>query len=187
MSQWHFALAAWQTNTSPMLTNGVRTNDEPSPPPTLFCGTLLDPLDPGEPTPCTLWRPRAISSTHRVRWTSACQAAGYRHCNSTEGAGREEAGKHKAACSQWGLGASTARWSSSPRRGHPAPYLPCSTSDHRACVPPRSWRRAGKSRKQETGSSRYRARSTGKSAGKEPCGRVLGLGSWWQSQDMEAA
>lgn len=40
--------------------------------------------------------------------TSACQAAGRRHCNRTGRTGREEAGKWEAACSQWEQGASTA-------------------------------------------------------------------------------
>lgn len=116
------------------------------------CNHIWDPTPTPRNTACTCWWPRADSGTHEDG-TLACRVAG---CGQAAGQGGQER-RRQGGCVQ------TVRGSShSPCRGCPAPYLPCRASGHQVCVPPRSWRRAGKSREQETGSSGHRARSTGK-------------------------
>jgi hypothetical protein len=92
-----------------------------------------------------------VSSTCRVKQTLACQAAG---AVTATGQGGQRGGRQRGHMQSLRDG-EPAQPTHNPAAHAPAPYLPSRTSDHQDCVPPRSWRHAGESREQETGSNMY--------------------------------
>lgn len=110
--------------------------------------------NPGKSTSCT---PDGL--VHGLRYSQgqvslSMPSSRCSHCNRTGRTGREEASKGRPRAVTEGRKPAQPAIQQ-PLPAVPAPYLPSRTSDHQDCVPPRSWRHAGKSREQETGSDMY--------------------------------